>query len=208
MKSAHPMIGPMIGVVALSLLAGCTGGQTVARVCATIGESSATSGELASSPPPGYAVVDVQDPGVQGQIQGGLALEGAADFERYADRGHPGLITAVSVSYVLVGDAGAGASRRVCSTDPMVLREFQLNAAKAPDLEVWKQLIADFTGASFNESDVVFNGQDVARAVGPLSNGTIRQQYLWLREGVLFWVYGGSQVTAAFVQALLAAARS
>jgi hypothetical protein len=202
------MIGPMIGVSALSLLAGCTGGQTVARVCATIAVSSATSGELASSPPPGYAFVDVQDAGVQGQIQGGLALEGATHFEHDADSSHPGLITGVSVSYVLVGDARARVSRRVCSTDPMVLREFQVNTAKAPDLQVWKRLIADFTGASFNESDVVVNGQDVARTTGPLSNGAIRQQYLWLREGVLFWVYGRSQVTTAFVQTLLDDARS
>jgi hypothetical protein len=203
-KLAHPVIG----VIVLSLLAGCTSGQTVDQVCATLGGSPATPGGLASVPPPGYAFVDVQGPGVQGQIQDGLALEGATNFERYADSRQPGLVTGASVSYVLAGAARTGAARRVCSTDPMVLREFLVNTAKAPDLEFWKQLIAAFTGASFNESDVVVTDQDVARASGPLGNGVIRQQYLWLRDGVLFWVYGASRATAAFVQALLAAARS
>ena len=198
----------VIGVLALALLPGCSAGQTGGQVCATVGATviAGTPNELI--PPPGYAFVDVDAAAARGVPLGGIAKASAESFKRYVDHDLPGVVTGLSVLDVVIGDTRVGAVRRVCTSTPMVLRIFQVNPEVAPALNFWKIEITGFSGMTFAESDSIYDNQDVAWATGMLS-GKRGQQYLWLHDNALFWVYGqDSQATASFAEAALAEERS
>jgi hypothetical protein len=193
----------LISVLVLASLPACTAGQVLGQVCGTVG---ATAEEHPSGllPPAGYAYVSVDAPDARAVAIGRVAEATAESIASHANRDLPGVVTRVWVLYALARDARVGASRRVCSSTPIVLRVFQVNPAMSPALRSWKIEITRFGGTTFNQSDLIYHDQQVAPATGML-NGKPGQQYVWLHQSTLFWVYGpGPAATATFVEAVLA----
>ena len=194
----------LVGVLVLAGLPACAadstgGGQVCGTVAASVAEGS--SGPVA---PPGYAFVDVGAPTTPKVALGTSAQTSAEMFARYANRDLPGVVTGVSVRYVLVGDTQVGAPHRVCSSTPMVLRVFQVNPAVAPALDFWKIEITRFSGTPFQEPDVIYDDQQVAKTTERINRGS-GPEYLWLHNDALFLAYGQNpSATTTFVAALLA----
>ena len=194
----------LVGALVLAGLPACAAGSTGGgQVCGTVGASvpKATHTPVA---PPGYVFVDVGAPTTPNVALGTSAQMSAEEFARYANRDLPGVVTGVSVRYVLVGDTRVGAPHRVCSSTPMVLRVFQVNPAVAPALDFWKIEITRFSGTPFSEPDLIYDDQQVARTTERIDRGS-GPEYLWLHDNALFLAYGQTpSATTTFVAALLA----
>jgi hypothetical protein len=195
----------LIGILALAGLPGCAAASTGGgQVCGTVGTTVEAGTPASLVPPPGYAFVDVDAPRTPTVALGSLARMSAELFARYANRDLPGVVTGVSVRYVLVGDIHVGAPHRVCSSNPMVLRVFQVDPAIAPALDFWKIEITGFSGTPFRESDLIYDNHEVARTTGRISRGS-GPEYLWLHGNALYLAYGqNTSDTTTFVAALLA----